>query len=167
MRSYVRQMKNHTLPKQYVNLIGRGSLLEDTFTRAENLIRAERIYTVVSRAHLKHSEVRRQLARRTSDTIIVQPASKKTGPGVLLPLMYVYKQCAEAIVAIFPSDHFILEEDRFMRDVQRAAEVAAHNPGRIVLLAVEPRQAETEYGYIVPLNDVESVCRLAILPMVL
>jgi len=160
LHSYVRQIKSLALPKQYVDLIGRGSLLEDTFERAEKLIRAERIYTVVSRAHLEHAEVRRQLARRASDTIIIQPANKETGPGVLLPLMYVYKQCPEAIVAIFPSDHFILEEDRFMRDVYRAAEVVAHNPGRIVLLAVEPRQAETEYGYIVPRKDGESVFRL-------
>jgi mannose-1-phosphate guanylyltransferase len=159
LHSYVRQTKNLALPKQYINLVGRGSLLEDTFKRAEKLIRAERIYTVISRAHLEHAEVRRQLARRANETVIIQPANKETGPGVLLPLMYVYKQCAEAIVAIFPSDHFILEEDRFMREVHRAAEVVAHNPGRIVLLAVEPRQAETEYGYIVPRKDDESVYR--------
>jgi mannose-1-phosphate guanylyltransferase len=73
----------------------------------------------------------------------VQPANKETGPGILLPLMFIYKRCPEAIVALFPSDHFILEEDRFINHVHLAAQAVNYEPTRIVLLAIEPHEPET------------------------
>src|SRR5687767_9752363 len=81
-----------------------------------------RILTIIGRHHLGYAEVRRQLFSRPKQNIIVQPANKETGPGILLPLMHIYKRSPEAIVAVFPSDHFIWEEDRFMNHVQLAAE---------------------------------------------
>ena len=54
----------------------------------------------------------------------MQPANKETGPGILLPLMFIYKRCPHAIVAVFPSDHFVLEEDRFMNHVKLAVRAA-------------------------------------------
>ena len=89
------------------------------------------------------------MSSRDQDTVIVQPANKETGPGILLPLMYLYKRCPEAIVSVFPSDHFILEEDRFMAHVDLAAQAVARNPSRIVLLAMEAHAPEVEYGYVV------------------
>ena len=154
LQSYVRQLRGKELPKQYVNFVGRRSMLEQTFHRAEKLIPAEQIFTVVSRQHLAHAEVRRQLAGRPRETLIVQPANKETGPGILLPLMFIYKGCPEAIVALFPSDHFILEEDRFMSYVRLAAQAVNHEPTCIVLLAIEPHEPESDYGYVVPHKDV-------------
>ena len=68
--------------------------------------------------------------------------------------MFIYKRCPEAIVALFPSDHFILEEDRFMSHVRLAAQAVNHEPTRIVLLAIEPHEPEPDYGYVVPHTDI-------------
>jgi mannose-1-phosphate guanylyltransferase len=156
---YVQEIKGEALPKQYINVIGRRSMLEHTFHRAEKLISKEQILTVVSRRHLLCAEVCRQLASRPRETLIVQPANKETGPGILLPLMFIYKRSPQAIVAIFPSDHFVLEENRFMDHVRLAVQVAQQDPSRIVLLAMEPHEAETEYGYVVPHEGVSELCR--------
>ena len=153
LQSYVRERRGLDLPKQYVNFIGYRSMLKHTFDRAEKLIPAKQILTVISQDHLCFPEVRRQLANRPSENIIVQPANKETGPGIFLPLMYLYKRCPEAIVSVFPSDHFILEEDRFMDHVKLAVQSVAHDPSRIVLLAMEAQSPEVEYGYIVPRAD--------------
>jgi mannose-1-phosphate guanylyltransferase len=153
LQSYVRRLRGLDLPKQYVNFIGRRSMLEHTFDRAEKLIPARRILTVVSRGHLRFTEVRRQLENRPSENVIVQPVNKETGPGIFLPLMYLCKRCPEAIVAVFPSDHFILEEERFMDHVELAVQSVARDPSRIVLLAMEAQSPEVEYGYIVPRAD--------------
>ncbi len=147
---YVRELKGTALPKQYVNVIGRRSMLEHTFDRAERLIPPSRILTIVSQEHLRHTEARKQLASRPAGTVILQPENKETGPGILLPLMHLYKRCPEAVVALFPSDHFILEEDRFMDHVELAAEVVARTPERIMLLGTDAQWPETEYGYVVP-----------------
>ncbi|MGH7845175.1 MAG: sugar phosphate nucleotidyltransferase [Candidatus Binatia bacterium] len=159
LQLYVQEIRGEALPKQYVNLIGRRSMIEHTFHRAEKLIPAEQILTVVNRRHLLRAEVCLQLASRPRETLVVQPANKETGPGVLLALMFVYKRCPQAIVAIFPSDHFVLEESRFMNHVKRAVQAIKQDPSRIVLLAIEPHEPETEYGYVVPHEDVGELCR--------
>lgn len=151
LQRYIEQLLGHQLPKQYVNFVGRRSMIEHTFARAEKLISPRKIVTIVSKQHLRHVEVRRQLASRPSGTIVVQPANKETGPGILLPLMHIYKCCPEAIVSVFPSDHFILEEDRFMIHVELAAQAVARDPSRIVLLAMEAISPEEQYGYVVPM----------------
>jgi mannose-1-phosphate guanylyltransferase len=125
-------------------------MIEHTFQRAEKLIPPGKIITIVGKYHLEHVEVRRQLASRHKSTVVVQPANKETGPGILLPLMHICKRCPDAIVSVFPSDHFILEEDRFMAHVDLAAQAVARNPSRVVLLAMEAQAAEEEYGYVVP-----------------
>jgi mannose-1-phosphate guanylyltransferase len=162
VQAYVRHLKGEALAKQYVNFVGRRSMLEHTFHRAEKLIPRERILTVVSADHLASPEVRRQLSNRPGDTIIVQPENKETGPGILLPLMFLYKRCPDAIVTIFPSDHFIVEEDRFMSYVGLAAEAVRYNPSRLVLLAVEACEPEVEYGYILPCQELSDLYRFGI-----
>jgi mannose-1-phosphate guanylyltransferase len=67
--------------------------------------------------------------------------------------MHIYKRSPEAIVAVFPSDHFIWKEDRFMDLVKLAAQRVSRDPLRIILLAVEAQEPETNYGYIVPRDD--------------
>lgn len=150
LRSFVLQLKGKSLPKQYVNFIGSRSMLEHTFQRAEKMIPSDRLFTVVSRDHLAHSEVRRQLAGRPEGTVVLQPENKETGPGLLLPLMHAYKQHPDAVVVIFPSDHYVVEEDLFMGHVELACRQVERDPSRVVLLGVEPEGPESEYGYILP-----------------
>lgn len=150
LQGYIRNTCGKDLPKQYVNFVGRRSMLEHTFDRAQRLIPSRQIVTVVSKQHLRYAAVRDQLSRRAPENVIVQPENKETGPGIFLPLMHLYKRCPDATVAVFPSDHFILEEDRFMDHVAVAAQAVAHDPSRIVLLAMEAQYPEVEYGYVVP-----------------
>jgi mannose-1-phosphate guanylyltransferase len=150
MRDYVHHLRGHDLPKQYVNFIGKRSMLEHTFDRAEKLIPAERLYVVIAREHLEFNEVKRQVGSRSSETVVIQPKNKDTAPGLLLPLIYLHRRYPDATVAVFPSDHFIVEEDVFIRYVDLAFRVVEQDAPRIVLLGVEPTAPESEYGYIVP-----------------
>jgi mannose-1-phosphate guanylyltransferase len=53
-------------------------------------------------------------------------------------------------VAVFPSDHFILEGDVFMRHIGKVATFVRTQPERIVLIGAHAGTAETEYGWIEP-----------------
>ncbi len=150
MRDFVHQLRGHDLPKQYINFVGRRSMLEHTFDRAEMLIPTERLYVVIAREHLEFSEVSRQVESRPPGTVVIQPLNKDTAPGLLLSLIYLQRKYPDAAVAIFPSDHFIVEEDVFIRHVDLAFRVVEQDGSRMVLLGVEPTAPEPEYGYIVP-----------------
>ena len=156
LREFVRRLRGDDLPKQYVNFIGKRSMLEHTFQRAEKIIPAQRLFTVVAREHLDFAEVRRQLAWRPRQTVLVQPYNRDTAAGLLLPLMYLYKQYPEAVTAIFPTDHFVLEENHFMRYVELGFGLVQRDDNRVVLLGVEPECPDTELSYVVPGPEIEA-----------
>ena len=150
LRSFVENLCGYALPKQYVNFTGKRSMLEHTFSRAQKMIPPERLFTVVSQNHLRHPEVVRQLSTQPAGCIVAQPDNRDTGPGLLLPLMHLYQRYPESTVVVFPSDHFILEEDLFMVYVDLAFRVVEQDPTKVILLGMNPSEAEPEYGYIVP-----------------
>jgi mannose-1-phosphate guanylyltransferase len=150
LREFIHQRSGDYLPKQYNTFIGSRSMLEHTCHRAERLIPPRRLFVVVAKEHLKFQEVRRQLSFRPPETTAVQPADRETAPGVLLPLIHIYKRDPDAIIAVFPSDHFILQESLFMRHVDRAFQLVESNRSRLVVLGIRPHEPESEYRYIVP-----------------
>jgi mannose-1-phosphate guanylyltransferase len=72
-----------------------------------------------------------------------------------LPLVHIYKRDPEARIVILPSDHFILEEERFMDYIVLAERVVRRYPNRIALLGVQADGPETEYGWIEPRESVD------------
>jgi mannose-1-phosphate guanylyltransferase len=121
-------------------------MLRQTIHRAERLIPPERLLTVVTRPHLSYAQA--ELDDRSPDNVIIQPCNRETGPGILLPLLHVQRRDPEAIVALLPSDHFVVGEAHFMAAVAAAAAFVRRTAGRLVLLGVEPTQAEIDYGWI-------------------
>ncbi len=160
LQPFVYRLRGTNLPKQYVNFFDSRSLLERTFQRAEKWISPQHLFTVVNRHHFKFPEVRQQLSTFPSGRVIVQPANRETGPGLLLPLVHLYKRYPESTVVVLPSDHFILEEDLFMTYVDLAFRIVERNPLRIVLLGMEPSEEEPEYGYVLPARRVANLCPL-------
>lgn len=150
LREFVRQHRGNDLPKQYINFVGNRSMLEHTCDRAEGLIPAHRLFIVVAKEHLQFREVHRQLQAKPPQSLVIQPVNKETAPGILLPLLHIYKRFPGAVVAVFPSDHFVLEEDIFMRHVEQAFRVVESDASRMVLLGLEPDEPDPQYGYIVP-----------------
>lgn len=157
LQPFIKSLGRGTLPKQYVNLIGAHSMLEHTLRRAEKLIPAERVLTVITEPHLRYPEVREQCSNRPKDTVIVQPENKETGPGLFFPLIHLYKRYPNSLALVLPSDHFIWEEDRLMAYARMACMAVNRDPSRLILLGVKPDRNETDYGYLVPSNKPLSI----------
>jgi mannose-1-phosphate guanylyltransferase len=82
--------------------------------------------------------------------VLLQPSNKGTAPGILWPAHWLSRRDPDAVVAVFPSDHFIHPEPAFLDHVARAVEIADHHPDLVVLLGVRPDRAEEGYGWIEP-----------------
>lgn len=148
VRTFLQQLCGGRGIKQFCAVIGRRSMLEHTLARIERRIPRERIVVVVSRDH--GDETARQLAHWPVENVIVQPHNRDTAPGILLPLAYISQRDPEATVAIFPSDHFIVAEERFMATVEVAVGETQRFPGNLTLLGVTPEEDEDGYGWIEP-----------------
>ncbi|MFY9270538.1 MAG: sugar phosphate nucleotidyltransferase [Candidatus Manganitrophaceae bacterium] len=155
LRPLVQRWRGDDLPKQYVRFTGHRSMLEQTFKRAERLIAPDHLFTVVDRRHLTYPEVWRQLLSRPRGTVILQPENRETGPGLLLPLMHLYKRYSDATVVIFPSDHFIREEGLFIDHVDLAVRLISEDPSRLILLGMQTTGPDPEYGYILPGSELD------------
>jgi mannose-1-phosphate guanylyltransferase len=76
--------------------------------------------------------------------------------------MHLHRQHPNSSVAVFPSDHFILQEDLFAACVQQAFETVEASPEKIVFLGAAPNEPEPEYGYILPELTISGVPNLSI-----
>lgn len=135
-------------PKQYCTFVGSRSMFQHTLDRAAMVTDPGRIVAVVGRDHRR--EILTQLQGRTVGQVIYQPRNCETAAGVFLPLTYIHARAPQATVLIFPSDHFVHPEHRFLKTVRHTAEVAQQLPDRLVLLGTRPDRLEMEYGWIIP-----------------
>jgi len=153
LRSFVESFRGDALPKQYVKFFGDRSMLQSTFQRAQRLIPRERIFTVVDQSHFEFAEVTQQLVDQPKTQVVIQPSNRDTAIGLLLPLAHLLERHPDATVAVFPSDHFISDDDLFMAHVDAAFGIVEQDSEKIVLMGIPPRVAEPDYGYIVPADD--------------
>lgn len=146
LQSFLRDRGCRYPIKQFCAITGRRTMLEHTWQRVELLVAAEHMLTVVDAAHAHI--LNEQLDGERRGDIIYQPANRETAPGVLLPLAHIVQRDPTALVAIFPSDHFVLEAERFMAHVQIAACAVRRGWWDIALLTVVPDRYEGDYGWV-------------------
>ncbi len=162
LQSFVQEFLGSDAPKQFCAFLGARTMVEHTLRRAEAIIPRERLLVVATAHHRRH--VFASLAARPPGTVLLQPAGRDTGPGILLPLVHVLHRDPRALVAILPSDHFILPGRRFMKAIaQAAADLARHasesGDESIALLGIRPTDPEPEYGWLEPGPHVTSYGR--------
>lgn len=146
LKPFIRSWLGLDKPKQYCTFTGTRSLLQHTVDRA-SMLTPKHIVTVIDKRHLRDAS--EQLCNR-SVSLAVQPYNRDTVSGILLPLTYIRAFRPTATVAIFPSDHFVYPEDRFIREVSSAFVAAENRTDRLILIGVEPDCAEVDYGWIKP-----------------
>jgi mannose-1-phosphate guanylyltransferase len=147
LRPLTRLVCGDERPKQYVTLTGSRSLLQHTLDRAALRIPILRTVVVSVEKHASYLASAMPVPRAS---LLLQSADRGTAAGVLLPAHWIRSRAPGATVAVFPSDHFVLEEEAFMSQVVQVAAFVEENPGRIALLGVPATDAETEYGWIEP-----------------
>ncbi|MBI3894824.1 MAG: NTP transferase domain-containing protein [Acidobacteria bacterium] len=148
LRPLVQQWLGQPKPKQYCTFIGTRSMFQHTVDRADLLSSPDRRVTVIAKSH-RHDALA-QLADRVTGKIVVQPINRDTAAGVFLALAHVRARDPQATVVVYPSDHFVYPEERFVKVVETAIRAADLLTDHLVLLAVAPDRIEQEYGWIQP-----------------
>ena len=146
VRPLVQRWLGRHKPKQYCTFVGTRSMLQHTLDRATRLTFPDQTLTVVSRDHRR--EAVSQLHGRNAGRLLLQPQNRDTAAGIFLPLTYIKAQDPSATVVVYPSDHFVYPEFRFLEIVEKAVRAAERLQDRLVLLGVPPDRLELEYGWI-------------------
>jgi mannose-1-phosphate guanylyltransferase len=151
LQEFIRKRYGIERPKQYSAIIGKRSMLRHTLDRVEKIIPVRRLQIVVDRRH--KSYVQEEIKERERKALLVAPENRESAASVYLALSHIYFRDPEAIVAIFPSDHFIREEDRFNCYVEHALSFVGEHPDYVVLLGIKPTDANMQYGWIEPTKN--------------
>ena len=148
LQSMTRAITGDNRPKQFVPVIGGNTLLNQTRRRVALSIEPSRTTTVVTQKHRRFYEP--LAAEIPPGLLLEQPANKGTAPAILYALLRVAARSPQAVVALFPSDHFFADDEQFMSHIDVALDVAEVQPETVMLLGITPTAPETEYGWIEP-----------------
>ena len=132
-------------PKQYLNLIGESSMLQQTLTRIESLTQTAPIIVCNEEHRFLVAEQVRQLGF-TSPTIILEPEGKNTAPAIALAALAIAAADPEAQLLVLPADHYVGKPEALIDAIEKAT--SASSQGKLVTFGLVPSRPETGYGYI-------------------
>lgn len=130
--------------KQVLRFFGERTLIQQTVDRLEPVIPPENLWVITN--ELLQGEIRNQLPQIPKEQIIAEPAQRNTAPCIGLAAHILNELDPEAVMGVFPADHLILKEAKFRAFIKAAFRAAAES--EVVVLGIQPRWAETGYGYI-------------------
>jgi mannose-1-phosphate guanylyltransferase len=148
LRSLTRRIMGYDVPKQFCPVLGKETLLEQTLRRVSLSVEERSTSVVVTRGHERfYSTITRDMP---ACNLVVQPWNRGTATAILYSLLRLAQLAPQASVAVFPSDHFVNDDQKFMGHVDMAFAAVSSRPELTVLLGIQPESAETDYGWIEP-----------------
>jgi mannose-1-phosphate guanylyltransferase len=148
LQELTRRISGLPMPKQYCRIVGDRSLFEMTLERIAPLTPRARTMAVVNETHL--SVAGDQLRALAPENLLIQPGNRDTGPGLLFSLLTLAVRQPHADVAVFPSDHYVGNEEALRSHVGGAVRLLDRFPDKVVLLGIAPDRPDPEMGYIEP-----------------
>jgi mannose-1-phosphate guanylyltransferase len=131
--------------KQVLALDGDRSMLQQTVDRLGPIAGQGQVWVITN--ELLAAEIQAQLPGVPGGQIVEEPVARNTAPACGLAAFLVEKSNPNAVIGVFPSDHVIGDEPRFLKVIERGIQLAASGDVMVVL-GIEPTRAETGYGYI-------------------
>ena len=136
-------MSRQQFPKQFLQLMGEQSLIQQTAARLSGGPFSPAI--VVSGEEQRYL-VERQLAAAPVETILLEPAGRNTAAAAALAAAWVQRSGRDEILLLMPSDHVIGDGDAFLKAIETGVPHAEQ--GAIVTFGIQPSGPNTQYGYI-------------------
>lgn len=133
-------------PKQFLNLTGKDTLVNETIDRISGNIPNENIYIVtnVSQAELTREVTKNKIC---PEHILAEPAARNTAACIGYAAVKLRKMYGDGIMCVLASDHYIKDRTVY-GEVMDYAMSLAEKTDRLVTIGIKPENPATGYGYI-------------------
>jgi mannose-1-phosphate guanylyltransferase len=140
-------------PKQFLDILGTGrTLIQQTFDRFSSFIPVENILVVTS---VRYKElVMEQLPELKEEQVLLEPLRRNTAPCIAYASYRIKTQNPDANLIVAPSDHLIIKEEEFIKQIKNGLSFIENNDA-LLTLGIKPNRPETGYGYIQVKKKVE------------
>ena len=133
-------------PKQVLRLLGSDSMLQATIARLLPRIPLTRMAVVTNAS--QEEVIRLELYQKGWDEVHLwlEPVGRNTAAAVGLAAVRLRARDEDPVMAVFPADHYIRDQDRLLEALDIGAKWAEQ--GYLVTFGILPSRPETGYGYI-------------------
>ena len=133
-------------PKQFINLHGTRTMLQETLCRLDGLDLAAPVVVCNEDHRFIVAEQLRQM-EVSRPSILLEPVGRNTAPAIALAALHEQASGGEdTLLLVLSADHVIPDAKAFRAAVEQAVEPARQ--GRLATFGIVPDKAETGYGYI-------------------
>lgn len=133
-------------PKQFLDILNTGeTLLQTTFQRFSKIVAKDNIYIVTNEDYVPL--VHEQLPEVLPANILAEPVRRNTAPCIAYVSHKIADRDPNGLMVVAPSDHLILNEQKFLEFTIKALEHAAEMD-HLITLGIHPTRPDTGYGYI-------------------
>lgn len=132
-------------PKQLLEILGKGTMIQNTVRRLESVVHARDVFVVTNR--IQKVLVMKQLETLPEENILVEPVGRNTAPCIGLAALHAKQVDPSAVMIVLPADHIIQNEAEFARLLKLASDIA-YESGSLLTIGIKPTHPETGYGYI-------------------
>ncbi|OBY76954.1 mannose-1-phosphate guanylyltransferase [Paenibacillus sp. KS1] len=145
------------LPKQFLNISGNKSMIQQCVSRLQKFIPIEQVFVVTNELYAEL--IKAQIPTIPYENIIIEPVGRNTAPCIGLASIIIEERFPNSTMVVLPSDHIIKNEEEFLHILRTAVEVSQEGKN-LVTLGIQPTYPETGYGYIESTNDIVMVNEL-------
>ncbi len=132
-------------PKQFLEIIGTGTMIQNTVARIQGMVPPRNTYVVTNK--LQEELTYRQLPAIPKENILIEPVGRNTAPCIGLAATLIHNLDPKGIMIVLPADHVIMNVDEFLRVLREAVKVAEESDA-LITIGINPSRPETGYGYI-------------------
>lgn len=132
-------------PKQFLEIAGSGTMIQNTVTRIQGVVPAMNTFVVTNK--LQEELTYNQLPFIPSENILIEPIGRNTAPCIGLAATLIHRIDPKGIMVVLPADHMIRNVDEFLRVLKVAVKVAGESDA-LITIGIKPSRPETGYGYI-------------------
>jgi mannose-1-phosphate guanylyltransferase len=138
-------LSKKTLPKPFIPLLKKETMIQETVKRIKALIPEERIIIVLSRDHFPVAQ--QQLPEIPVENFVIEPFGRDTAACIGLASLYIGRKDEDASMVVLAADHLIADSEAFFRTITASLKFLASDD-YIVTIGIKPTRPETGYGYI-------------------
>lgn len=139
-------LSNKNRPKQFLNLLDKNSLFQDTILRIREMKNSLNPLVICNEDHRFLIAAQLQKLDTLCSGIILEPTGRNTAPAITIAALYALENNQDPILLVLPSDHLITNKSAFIEAINTALPYA--NKGKLITFGVTPNKPETGYGYI-------------------
>lgn len=139
-------LSRQRLPKQFLNLHGDRSLLQQAYDRIESLVGRERVSVIT---HIDHvAKTREQLPDLTADQVIGEPCGRDTAACIGLGAALALRDDPDAHLVVLAADHLIQPVADFHAAINAADAFLRERRDALITFGIRPANPSTAYGYL-------------------